>query len=68
MQLDNFRRLNGWGWKGFSGARLWRQDKGVQACVNAFVEAVKNGKECPIPISEVLEVSRVSIELGELTR
>jgi hypothetical protein len=60
--LDNFRRLNGWGWKGFSGMRLWNQDKGQDACVAAFVEALRSGGPSPIGLDEVLEVSRISIE------
>jgi predicted dehydrogenase len=40
LQLDNFRKLSGWGWPGFSGMGLWRQDKGQQACVEAFVRAI----------------------------
>ncbi len=62
LQLDNFRMLRGWGWKGFSKMRLWRQDKGQAACASAFVKAVRSGMPCPIPLDEVLEVSRVSIE------
>ena len=44
LQLDNFRNLGGWGWPGFSSMRLWRQDKGQQACVQAFVEAIVGGR------------------------
>ncbi len=62
LQLDNFRKLRGWGWKGFSKMNLWRQDKGQAACVKAFVEALRNGGPVPIPLEEILEVSRVSIE------
>lgn len=62
LQLDNFRRLRGWGWKGFSSMRLWRQDKGQRACAVAFVEAVRGGGPAPIALDEVLEASRVSIE------
>jgi predicted dehydrogenase len=65
LQLNNFRRLKGWGWKGFSGMRLWRQDKGQEACVAAFVDAIRNGAPSPIPIDEILEVSRLSIEVQE---
>ena len=32
LQLDNFRRLVGYGWPGFSKMNLWRQDKGQAAC------------------------------------
>jgi predicted dehydrogenase/threonine dehydrogenase-like Zn-dependent dehydrogenase len=64
LQLDNFRRLRGWGWKGFSKMHLWRQDKGTQQCVNAFVDAVRKGAPPPISLDEIIEVSRVSIEAG----
>jgi hypothetical protein len=42
---------------------VWRQDKGQAACARAFVEAVREGGPSPIPAAELLEVSRVSIEL-----
>jgi predicted dehydrogenase/threonine dehydrogenase-like Zn-dependent dehydrogenase len=68
LQLDNFRRLRGWGWKGFSKMHLWRQDKGQVACASTFVGAVKQGQPTPIPLDEILEVSRVSIELQNALR
>ena len=64
LQLDNFRRLRGYGWPGFSSMNLWRQDKGQEAEVKAFVEVVREGKEAPIPFDEILEVSRVTIEMS----
>jgi len=63
LQLDNFRKLRGWGWPGFSKMNLWRQDKGVAQCLKGFVRAVQSGGAAPIPIDEIVEVSRVSIEL-----
>ena len=68
LQLDNFRRLRGWGWKGFSKMRLLRQDKDQAACASAFVDAVKRGQATPIPLDEIFEVSRVSIELQNALR
>jgi predicted dehydrogenase len=68
LQLENFRRLRGWGWKGFSKMHLWRQDKGQVACASTFVGAVKQGQPAPIPLDEILEVSRVSIELQNALR
>lgn len=65
LQLDNFRRLRGWGWKGFRSMNLWRQDKGQAACARAFVSAVEQGGVAPIPLDEVLEVSRASIALQD---
>ncbi|MFN7183315.1 MAG: bi-domain-containing oxidoreductase [Thermomonas haemolytica] len=62
LQLDNFRVLRGWGWKGFSRLRLWRQDKGQAACAKAFLDAVRGKGAMPIPLDELLEVSRASIE------
>ncbi len=65
LQLDNFRRLRGYGWPGFRSMHLWRQDKGQRALVCAFVDAVCKGGETPIPFAELVEVSRVVIALGE---
>lgn len=62
LQLDNFRRLHGFGWPGFRKMNLWRQDKGQKACAAAFVRAVEQGGAAPIPFEELMEVSRLSIE------
>lgn len=64
LQLDNFRKLKGYGWHGFSSMTLWRQDKGQRACAAAFVDAIENGKPSPIPFDELMEVSRVTIEVA----
>jgi predicted dehydrogenase/threonine dehydrogenase-like Zn-dependent dehydrogenase len=65
LQLDNFVSLRGFGWPGFSKMRSWKQDKGQQACAAAFLDAVRQGAPAPIPPEELLEVSRVSIELAQ---
>jgi predicted dehydrogenase/threonine dehydrogenase-like Zn-dependent dehydrogenase len=64
LQLDNYRRLTGYGWAGFKKMNLWKQDKGQKACAKAFVESIKTASAAPIPFDEVLEVSKVSIELA----
>jgi len=64
LQLDNFRKLRGFGWPGFSKMNLRRQDKGQKACAASFVQAVKSGEPAPISFGEIVEVSRISIELG----
>ena len=66
LQLDNFRKLTGYGWPGFSKMNLWRQDKGQKACVKTFVDAVLQGGPAPISFVELVESSRVSIELGDI--
>ncbi len=65
LQLDNFRKLTGFGWPGFTKMNLWRQDKGQKACAAAFVQAIAQGASGPIPFEEVVEVARVSIEITE---
>jgi predicted dehydrogenase len=65
LQLDNFRKLTGFGWPGFSKMNLWRQDKGQKACAKAFVDAIQQGLPSPIPTEEIFEVSRVSIEMAQ---
>ena len=62
LQLDNFRRLRGFGWPGFKSMNLWRQDKGQAACAKAFIDAVRGGGPAPIALGELLEVSRSSID------
>ena len=62
LQLDNYRRLTGFGWPGFTSMNLWRQDKGQKACAAAFLQSVRQGTPAPIPFDEILEVSRVAIE------
>jgi len=68
LQLDNFRRLAGFGWPGFDKMNLWRQDKGQAACAAAFLQAVQDGRPSPIPLGELLEVGRVSIQIEEALR
>lgn len=68
LQLDNFRKLTGFGWPGFSRMNLWRQDKGQAACAAAFIQAIEKGGEPPIPLNELLEVCRISIDAAKLLR
>ena len=66
LQLDNFRKLTGFGWPGFRRMNLWRQDKGQKACAAAFVQTLQEGRKAPIPWEEIYEVSQVTIELADL--
>ena len=65
LQLDNFTKLKGYGWPGFKKMNLWRQDKGQSSCAAEFVKAASHRATAPIPFEEIVEVSRVSIELAE---
>lgn len=68
LQLDNFRKLTGFGWKGFSKMKLSRQDKGQVNCSKAFVDSIKQGSVSPINFEEILEVARVSCRVAEQLR
>jgi len=65
LQLDNFRRLSAWGWPGFSRMNLWRQDKGNEACMAAFIEAVQKGQPSPVPFDELVEVTEATFAAVE---
>jgi len=64
LQLDNYRKLSGFGWPGFTSMKGRRQDKGQRACAEAFLQSVAAGVAAPIPFDEIVEVSRVSIQLA----
>lgn len=63
-QIDNFRKL-----KVFGGAdkslSLWRQDKGNNACVQAFLDCLRQGAPAPVAFEEILQVSRCVIDLAD---
>lgn len=67
LQLDNFRKLKGYGWPGFRKMNLWRQDKGQRACAAAFLAALEKGVPA-IPPDEIFEVARVTIEAADILR
>src|SRR5699024_7850320 len=64
LQIDNFRVLHAFGWPGFKRQRLLRQDKGQKGCAAAFVSAIREGSQAPIPVDELLEVSQTSIDVA----
>jgi predicted dehydrogenase/NADPH:quinone reductase-like Zn-dependent oxidoreductase len=68
VQIDNWRRLRKFEVTDALLGRSWKQDKGHEAEVAAWVDAVKRGVESPIPLDELIEVSRWSIRAGDLAR
>ncbi len=65
LKLDNFRRLTGFGWPGFTKLNLWKQDKGNEACMAAFIAAVAKGQPSPMPFGELVEVTRSTFDAVE---
>ena len=64
LQLDNFRKLKGYSWPGFTKMNLWKQDKGQNEMASAFLNAIKGKTTAPIPIEEIFEIAKVSIEIS----
>ena len=68
VAIDNWRRLRRFGVPGPLFERAQAMDKGHAAEVRAWMKAVRGGGTAPIPLAEVLEVSRWAIRAGELAR
>jgi predicted dehydrogenase/NADPH:quinone reductase-like Zn-dependent oxidoreductase len=68
LQVDNFRKLIGYDWKGFSKDKLMTQDKGQSNCSKAFIDAIKSGTPSPISFDEIMEVARCSVDIAESLR
>ncbi len=64
LQLDNFRKLKGFGFKKFNKLNLMQQDKGQKACAKAFLQSVAKGDAAPIPADEIFEVAKVTIDVA----
>lgn len=60
LRLDNFRKLTGYGVKGFSSMSLMRLDKGHQAEFAAFVDRITKGGPPLIPLRELVNVTLAS--------
>ncbi|TDB69151.1 bi-domain-containing oxidoreductase [Arundinibacter roseus] len=59
LVLDNFRLLTGYGFKGFSKLKT-QQDKGHRNQFRQLFESVQQGGASPIPLAEILNVSRAT--------
>jgi predicted dehydrogenase len=58
--LDNFRRLDGYGFKGFKKLKTWRQDKGHGAEFAAFVDRIAAGGQPLIPLDQLVNATLAS--------
>ena len=67
LHMDNFRRIQATGWPGAMSRSSWAQDKGQINCVDAFVDACRNGKLPPIPLEEIFEVTRATMHTAGKT-
>ena len=65
LQMDNYRVLKGFNWKGFNKFRLIRQDKGQVSCAKSFINSITKNISPPISLSEIMEGSRIAIEVSD---
>ncbi len=63
IRLDNFRSIKSWGIN-LNESNKFIQDKGHKECIKSFLDAVKFGKESPIPIDEIFEVQEWIFKLN----
>tara|TARA_B100001778_G_C18568109_1_gene621135 strand:- start:1156 stop:1665 length:510 start_codon:yes stop_codon:yes gene_type:complete len=68
LRLDNFMKLEGFSWDNFNKQRVFRQDKGQSNCIKEFLDSVNDDRESPIPLQEILEVSKITIEIANKLR
>ena len=65
LQLDNFRSLYGYGWKGFNKMKLWRQDKGQKECIRVFLDSIRTGGLSPISSEELFQITELTIDIAQ---
>ena len=64
LQMDNFRKLRGYGWPNFKKMNLFSQNKGHEEEVKQFIDSIKDGKSAPIPFEEIVETTKISLNLA----
>ena len=64
-RVENFRATLGYGFKGFQKFKTWRQDKGHNQEIAAFVERVARGGQPLIPFAELENATRASFAAME---
>ena len=69
VEIHNWTRCRGRGVSGFDRGGFWKAtpDKGHRWAVQAFLRAAQSGGPAPIPLPEVLEVSRWAIRMQAMS-
>jgi len=65
LELKNFKKLNGYGFKSLRTKKTWRQEKGQREEVQSFVNCIKNGGEPLIPWNSLEHVTQTTFEIVE---
>ena len=66
--LRNFKELEIYGSGKPIRKKLINQDKGQKTMVESFMKVIKDGGEAPIPVEEIVTVSRVTFKILESLR
>jgi len=64
LSLDNFRALKAIGWSKAKSRKLSKQDKGHAEEVKRFIDSIQAGAPSPIPVCELIEVSRATLNIS----
>jgi predicted dehydrogenase len=65
VRLENFRVTRGYGFGGLRRFKTWRQDKGQDKEIAAFIERVAQGGKPLVPFAEVENVTRATFAAME---
>ena len=60
LRLDNFKKVQAYGFKGFRKFNTLKMDKGHQAQFNIFTQRIKDGGEPVIPFNEIINSTLAS--------
>jgi polar amino acid transport system substrate-binding protein len=66
--LRDFKQLELFGDRRVERKKLLTQDKGQRAMLAAFLDAVKDGRPSPIPLAELLAVTRATFRIVDSAR
>ena len=63
--IDNFIKMKGYNWKGFSKMNLLTQNKGNKECVTEFISSIKNSTSSPISYEDIIDGAKLSLDVAE---
>ena len=68
VQIDNFRRMRGFGVGKLKHTHALVQNKGHREAVDAFLNAVRYGRPSPISLSELIDVTQATFTADQQLR
>jgi len=65
LELDNFRKLTGYGFKGFGKMKLWSQDKGHNTQFREFIKSISDDGKPLVSFDEIKNITLASFAAME---